>query len=541
MGFHALLARLLGRCVKNVSGPRAWRARCWAAATEDHQQDAQKFLEPPKERLIMIRKERIVEKSKTRLETMINSVKNHKVLSVILFIGVTIGALASFTKALDTLFEIGSKVIVWQAERTTDLATIIVGHIEQTNAEFSVINARADRKLELTGITANQLVSVDLCRSCDFHERTKLNLKLNEQPEHGTALSGEFPLFETQASERIFGNVGVHELAPGESASFSLSISPGDRGSVFHLLLEVNDLKERKQHIVAPPYLFYFIGPPDYRRPSLRVFGFDEWLTSNDVYLRSNTARALGVLTDARALDPLIHAATLDVDASVRAEALLSLAHFNSERSYTTMLGALVEPRLSSLFDTEKSAKIRTAAAKALGDYKDQRAIPYLADTWHRDRGLLVAHQAVESIGKIGGNSAFAVIEKLYHEFDVDPHQEQWRRSSILAAFGYCMDDRARPILLKELARRTAAWDNHFDVQAAAEALRNYPSPETIRALFKAANERGLEEWARRAAIQALIALGAEKEIQELRSAADPEIRSALDDALRAEALRKAF
>jgi PBS lyase HEAT-like repeat len=118
------------------------------------------------------------------------------------------------------------------------------------------------------------------------------------------------------------------------------------------------------------------------------------------------------------------------------------------------MSAALVEPTLSSSFDAEKSAKISTSAAKALGDYRDQRAIPYLTNAWRRDRGFRVANQAVESIGKIGGNSGFTVIEKLYHEFEVDPHQEQWSRSSIVAALGYCMDDRTRPILLKELARR---------------------------------------------------------------------------------------
>ena len=38
---------------------------------------------------------------------------------------------------------------------------------------------------------------------------------------------------------------------------------------------------------------------------------------------------------------------------------------------------------------------------------------------------------------------------------------------------------------------------NHFDIQAAAEALRNYPSPETIEGLFEVSKARGLDGWAR--------------------------------------------
>lgn len=443
----------------------------------------------------------------SRYENFQYRIKNHKWIAVLLIIGVATISLAAFTDALTKLgFFLDGLVALKQARPSLK---VLIDDTEPLRVDFSVVNVSPDTNIELTAITATQLVQVDLCRLCSFEPRQALHLQLREGVSDGQQIEGEFPLGRATAPVRVFGALGVQLLAPGESAPFSLRVStPGHIGSVFHLTLSTHDLKHAEREDLVPPYLFYFVGPPDYSTASVRAVAFHAWLEMDDSYLRANIARALGLLGDKRGEESLLDAAASDRDSSVRAAALRALSNFNSGISFNHLLNALSGRNIGTGFDTQEAAAIRRAAAAALGERKDPRATSHLLTAWRSDRGFWVANEAIESFGKLTGPAGFTTLREVLYKYDSGNAAEWQSRSSIVKAIGYTGDERASELLIEQLSFESGHWDDRFSRQEAAKALQSCSTIQCRDALLTTARS-GLDPWSQSEAINSLVALKA--------------------------------
>ncbi len=466
------------------------------------------------------------EKQNPRYDDLISKIKNNRAVALLLVVGLAISSLALFIEASAKIYNLVDKLI--QVRPGTPPLTLVIDDSAPTGItgiDWSIINT-SDKNLELTSIVAIQLVNVDLCRGCLLKDRIKLALRLGSRVKGGQSVEGKMEWGPT----RIFGDVGVYYLTPGESAPFSLQIAaPGNVGSVFHLKLLANDLKRGDRITVIPPYLFYYVGPPDYPSASLRAITFTSWLTESDSYLRLNAARGLGVLKDTRGEEALIKALQRDTVSSVRAAAAQSLSRFKSERSFSALLNTLLRFHAAPGFNEYQEAEVRRAAAAALGDRQDRRAVPYLLEAWRSDPGLLVANTAVESVVKLDPPGAYETLTTILANYDSRAPEEHHSRGFIVSAIGHLSDDRAADVLIDQLF-----CSDRSSQSAAADALGS-ESVKCVEALMAVA-KRGLDPWSRQKAIRALGELQAERALNLLRmissSDTDEDLRRTAKEAI---------
>lgn len=456
---------------------------------------------------------------KSLYEILSFKIKNNRLAALSLIVCAVFIGFASFTDSITKLDTFYDKYFRLEIEMSP--LTLFLNKSRQTKASFSIANTQNKGSIELTSISATQLVSVDLCRWCSFLARTKLKLVLADG---GKVKTGSFELFDSE-NNTMFGELGVYSLSPGESAPFSIQVSTGgDRGSVFHLTLSGNDLNKSQQFELIPPYLFYFVGPPDYRDESLKSFSFDSWKDEKDSYLRTNAAIALGNLKDSRGEPSLLIAAKNDENTEVRVASIGALSVFDSNKSFEFLIATLSGEIGEKVEENEDLAKIRRAAARALGNRNDIRASSYLLNAWKIDRGFWVANESIKSYGKLNPPGALSKLTNILGQHDSGIPPEWHNRSSIVEALGFLTDSGATKVLIQQLFYDSKQFEDHWSRSAAARALRKCHKADCIAALTKA-SENGSDLYSRKEAIESLGILQATSALATLKSisTSDPE------------------
>ena len=204
-----------------------------------------------------------------------------------------------------------------------------------------------------------------------------------------------------------------------------------------------------------------------------------ESLKDEGAYVRWSAADALGWIGDARAVDPLINALK-DKDEIVRRSAADALRWIGDARAVDPLIGAL----------RDENANVREYAARALGKIGDSRAVDPLIEAL-KDEDKDVQAEAARALGEIGDARA------------VDPligalKDENWEiRLGAAWALGRIGDTRAVDPLIKTLK------DEYEDARMnAAMALGEIGDSRAIDPLIEALQDE--DKWIRLAAAWAL-------------------------------------
>jgi len=175
-------------------------------------------------------------------------------------------------------------------------------------------------------------------------------------------------------------------------------------------------------------------------------------LSNNDPYIRSEAARILGEIKDARAVKPLI-AVLQDTETTVRSNAIYALSQlknataveplialFNDKDSHirefsAERVGAIGAPSVEPLIAALKTEKdtIRWCIVTALGRSNDPRAVIPLINSLNNDPNPVVRMRAASALGYIKDPRA---IEPLIVALDEDRSSIAWDASNALVEIG---------------------------------------------------------------------------------------------------------
>jgi HEAT repeat protein/Zn-dependent protease with chaperone function len=172
--------------------------------------------------------------------------------------------------------------------------------------------------------------------------------------------------------------------SPGEQAALALaSIS---RPAVDPLVRALDDrspvVRRNAAWAIGEVRGSMFVGRSDALAPLIRL------LSDGDATVRRAAAFGLSELKDGDAVDPLI-AALADRDEAMRGMVVVALAEIRDRRA---------TPALAQTVITDSSAEIRRAAAWALGELKDPRAVDALNRALHDPPVRAAAEQALAEI-----------------------------------------------------------------------------------------------------------------------------------------------
>lgn len=153
----------------------------------------------------------------------------------------------------------------------------------------------------------------------------------------------------------------------------------------------------------------------------------------DDVMGRVYAARALGAKPTLKATDALTKAMNSDRFWGVQAECAAALGKVHTTRALDSLLQAA---RISH-------PKARRAVARALGEFKDDRAATQLAAMLEKDASYYVAAEAALALGKSRSGVAFSAMEKALAR---DSHNDVIR-SHVFSGFCELRDMRALEVL----------------------------------------------------------------------------------------------
>jgi HEAT repeat protein len=205
-------------------------------------------------------------------------------------------------------------------------------------------------------------------------------------------------------------------------------------------------------------------------------------LRSHDWIVRMHTAKALGRVRNAGAVEPLIPLLHDKVKA-VREEATAALA----------AIGDAAIPFLLKALQHEDWL-VRLHAVESLGKAKSKRAVAPLLSIVFNDRDSAVREDAVRALGEIGDPQAVEPLFTVLHEPGL--------RTVAVDALGRIGDRRAVPVLI--------------DIIAGAD------SPEVTRTMAGCGDQWDEESITQGAAARALGAIGDERAIPSLVAALEP-------------------
>jgi HEAT repeat protein len=205
-------------------------------------------------------------------------------------------------------------------------------------------------------------------------------------------------------------------------------------------------------------------------------------LRSHDWIVRMHTAKALGRVRNAEAVEPLIPLLQDKVKA-VREEATAALA----------AIGDAAIPSLLKALQHEDWL-VRLHAVESLGKAKSKRAVEPLLSVLFNDRDSAIREDAVRALGEIGDPQA---VEHLFMVI-----REPGLRTLVVEALGRIGDRRAVPVLI--------------DIIAGAD------SPEVTRTMADCGDQWDEESITQGAAARALGAIGDERAIPSLVAALEP-------------------
>lgn len=213
--------------------------------------------------------------------------------------------------------------------------------------------------------------------------------------------------------------------------------------------------------------------------------------------------------------------AALDMIKAMGADALAGLLVVLHTRDLHTReaaawaLGELGDPRavpdLLRHLHHEQSAEVRDAIAWALEMIGDARAIPDLIDVLAHDSTSIVRDSCAEALGALGGKEAVpGLLEALDH-----PDAEV-RQAAIWALGNLCSCDiRAIPALTRSLSDTDpgVCWVAAWGLREHPDVLRLRASDATVKALIKSLEHAYFPPWApgiaiSRLACEALTAIG---------------------------------
>jgi len=199
--------------------------------------------------------------------------------------------------------------------------------------------------------------------------------------------------------------------------------------------------------------------------------------------IRKNAAQALGELSDARGIEPLLNTATQDPDTGVRDSAAKALVK----------LGFAAVEQLTATLVADNSSERKHVAANVLGALKDPRAVlPLTAALTHFDP--LTRKNAAEVLGKIGDTSTVEPLILMLQ--DKDPGV----RRIAAAALGNIRDIRAVDALVAALN------DTDVDMRAcAANALANVADKKAAQPLIAALKAESSASVGRAGMVTALL------------------------------------
>ncbi len=219
-------------------------------------------------------------------------------------------------------------------------------------------------------------------------------------------------------------------------------------------------------------------------------------LSDEDWRLRKEAAEALGKLKDERAVQHLSEVLLNDKDADVRRAAAWALGEIGSPDAISALVRALddedrgvresavdalakigaLDALLSAL--KSKKARVKSAAALALGRMGAEDAIPHLSEVLRNEKNPEVKWSAAWALAEIGRKSLRALISALNDE-------DECVRWCAVEALGKLKDERAVDHLIKLLnddarnVRSGAAW-----------ALGEIGDKNAIEHLIKALGDR---------------------------------------------------
>ncbi len=225
-------------------------------------------------------------------------------------------------------------------------------------------------------------------------------------------------------------------------------------------------------------------------------------LNSGDPVVRASVARALGLLGDTVAVQPLMDRLN-DQDILVGDRVVEALARLNDPK---------VAPALMNLLNSDEEA-VRARAAYGLGLMKHEAATDLLAERLRTDKPM-VARRAAEALANIGTPAALTALTMPLADAEMTP-----ARHAAMAGLEQAGAE-ATDALVAALGSQNPAQRSH-----AAEMLGWIRSPESVDALAAALKDNSPE-----VRTQAAWALG-EIGNTEARDALAAAQRSAADDA----------
>ena len=221
------------------------------------------------------------------------------------------------------------------------------------------------------------------------------------------------------------------------------------------------------------------------------------------IAVRENSAEALGIIGDKRAIQPLITALHEDSDEEVRWKAAAALGKLNDESAVDALIDAIkdkswavrrnatialgdigdergFDPLLSSIKDSDWH--VRKYAAIALGKIGDERAIDPLVKTL-QDEDSDVRWKAIIALGKIGKPA----IKPLLDAFETDEWQVRGRVAEVLGNIG---DERAVDPLIFSLYNKKYKNQNKYVRGRIIEALGKIGDARAVDPLIKALDDQ---------------------------------------------------
>jgi cyclophilin family peptidyl-prolyl cis-trans isomerase/HEAT repeat protein len=175
----------------------------------------------------------------------------------------------------------------------------------------------------------------------------------------------------------------------------------------------------------------------------------------SEVLVRAHAARALGVAKDGRGLDPLVKLLS-DHDQGVVAEAVLALGRIGDRRAVDPLV-ALGERQLNhyKAFDRAgqgipPSKSLLLLAGTALGNIKDERALPFLKSARFADGYAGSSPEFEIAVARLGETAFFDIPDKMGLE------RGDWKAISAYAqGLGQIASDRSRVALISLLFGQT--------------------------------------------------------------------------------------